>query len=93
MPSLRALLELLRDECAGDGYAIGDQVVARLESVVRRTWPAQRVYITPLESRKNPARAAEIRALAKRLPTGVAAARLGVSSSYVRRVVRAKHKK
>ena len=86
MPSLRDMLDLVcRLAEQQHGVSIGEQCARDLEVMIRKTWPSERVYIAPPDSRKDPARAAAIRQAAKRLPTGVVAERFGVSKSWVHR--------
>ena len=86
MPSLHHLIATIRAHCRANDCAVPDQVWQQLTTEIRREFAAQRVYIPPIDSRKDPARRASVRESARKLPTGVAAARLGVSESYVRRV-------
>lgn len=81
MPSLSAVLAELGD-------LIRDP--AEAERVLRMRWGGERVYLPPIDSRKDPARAEHARELAKRLPTGIVAQRTGLSVGYVRRLVRRK---
>lgn len=83
MASLRALLDL----AAAHFDATPDQVAA-FEREIRLRHGGERVYVAPPNSRKDPARAERIAELARTLPTGIVAQRAGVSSSYVRRVIR-----
>lgn len=61
---------------------------AEAERVIRLEFGGERVYVAPLESRKDPARVRQIVALSRTLPTSVVADRLGCSAGYVRRIVR-----
>lgn len=83
VPALRELLEMICAQAAGRGVSIGEQCAREMEAEIRRRWPAERVYISPPDSRKDPARAEAIRQAAKRLPTGVVAERFGVSRQLV----------
>jgi DNA-binding transcriptional regulator LsrR (DeoR family) len=90
MPALRDLLELVCRSAETAGHRLPEPVLILIERRLREEWGAQRVYIPPPESRKDPARTEAIRAAAKRLPAGVVAERFGVSSSWVHRTVRRK---
>ena len=89
MPSLRELLALLNKIASQHhGVSIGEQCAREMEAAIRKTWPAERVYISPPDSKKDPARASAMRAAAKRLPTGVAAERFGVSRQYIHKITK-----
>lgn len=86
MPTLRELMSFVCKFTDKTGRGIDQEFAVDLEREIRKAWPAERVYIPPANSRKDPARAEEIRKAAAKLPTGVVAQRLGVSRSYVARV-------
>ena len=88
MPSLYAFFERLRRDCDESGHAIPGAVWKRFQDNVRRDYPGQRIYIPPLNSRKDPERAASLRRAVKRLPSGVAAAEHGVSPQYAARLAK-----
>jgi len=79
-------MEMPRSAAAGGSTR--EQGARELEAEIRRAFPAERVYIPPADSRKDPGRAEAIRQAAKRLPTGVVAERFGVKVSWVHRVVK-----
>lgn len=81
MPTLADIIAIVRDNH-------GDAAAAQLDTELRTRWPAQRIYIPPPETRKDPIRADQIRRAAKRLPAGVVADRYGVSRSWVYRVTK-----
>ena len=86
MPSLVDLVDLVARECRAADQALPGELCDRLLVAIRREFAGTRVYIPPPGSRKDPARQRQIAEAAKRLPTGVAAEKLGVSASYVYRV-------
>lgn len=88
MPALRELMEFLCAQAGDRGVSFGEQCARELEAAIRRAYAGERVYIPPMDSRKDPARADAIKAASARLPSGVVAQRFGVSHSYVRRVVK-----
>ena len=89
MPSLRDMLDLVcRLAEQQHGVSIGEQCARDLEVMIRKTWPSERVYIAPPDSRKDPARADAMRRAAARLPTGVAAERFGVSKQYIHKIIK-----
>ena len=88
MPALRDLLELVCRSAETAGHRLPEPVVILIERRLREEWGSQRVYIPPLDSRKNGERTEAIRRAAARLPTGVVAERFGVSRQWVVRVVR-----
>lgn len=88
MPTLRDLMAIVCRHAESRGLSFGEQGARELEAEIRRAFPAERVYIPPADSRKDPGRAEAIRQAAKRLPTGVAAERFGVSVSWVHRVTK-----
>lgn len=86
MPSLHHLIDAIKQHCRAAECEIPDQVWQGLAVEIRRQFAAQRVYIPPVDSRKDPARKQALRESVRHLPTGVAASRHNVSASYVRRV-------
>jgi hypothetical protein len=84
MPTLREHVQLivtwLREN---PPQSFGEQCARDMEMMIRRATPAERVYIPPAGSRKDPDRAAAIRQAAARLPTGVVCERHGVSRQLV----------
>lgn len=84
VPSLRELLNIV---CANvekaHGISIGEQCARDMERIVRQSWPSERVYISPLDSRKDPDRAETIRKAARTLPTGVISERMGISRQLI----------
>ena len=74
MPSLHQLITAMRAHCRAAQCPVPDQVWESLATQLRTQFAAQRVYIPPIDSRKNPARAEAVRQAVRRLPTGVAAA-------------------
>ncbi len=88
MPTLRDLMAIVCRHAEARGVSFGEQCARDLETEIRRAFPAERVYIPPADSRKDPGRAEAIRQAAKRLHTGAAAERFGVSVSWVHRVTK-----
>lgn len=89
MPSLRDLMALVcRHAEQAHGISLGEQCARDLERLIRQSWPAERIYIPPADSRKDPARADAIRQAAARLPTGVVAERFGVRRQYVAKLIK-----
>ena len=89
MPTLREMLVIIcRHAEQKHGVSIGEQCAKEWESMIRQSWPGERVYISPPDSRKDPARADRIREAAKRLPTGVVAQRFGVHRSTVSKILK-----
>lgn len=82
MPTLRDLHALLL------GSGLSPETVEKLFVEMRRAFPGDKVYIPPLGTRKDTSRQDVIRRLAKTLPTGVICERLGLSRSYVHRVLK-----
>lgn len=84
MPTLREQLDLIIDWLQHNPReSYGQECARELELMIRKRWPAERVYIIPPQSRKDPARSEAIRQAAKRLPTGVVKERFGVSRQLV----------
>lgn len=83
MPTLREILAFCCRVAEQGGHSFSEDLANELERQLRRQYPAERVYIAPADSRKDPARAEAIRQAARRLPTGVVAARYGVSRQAV----------
>ncbi len=89
MPSLRDLMALVcRHAEQAHGISLGEQCARDLERLIRQSLPAERIYIPPADSRKDPARADAIRQAAARLPTGVVAGRFGVRRQYVAELIK-----
>lgn len=65
--------------------SFGDQCAQEMENMIRRAMPGERIYVAAVDASKKQ----QIAAAARFLPTGVVAERFGVSSTWVRRVVRA----
>lgn len=78
MPSVETLIRVL-------GPLVTN--TAEAERIIRLEFGGSRINVPPLESRKRPGLVREIEKLSARLPTGVVAARLQCSETYVRRVV------
>lgn len=90
MATLRELLHVVRETVEAAGAELQDTQWHDLEGRLRMRFARERVYIPPIDSRKQPGRRAAISDAARRLPTGIAAARFGVSTSYVYRVAKKK---
>lgn len=86
VPALYELMRLIRTEIAAREHAAPEALWQQIEHTIRTRYAAQRIYVPPLDSRKDPARAARVKEAARHLPTRVVADRLGVSESWVRRV-------
>ena len=78
MPSVENLMRVL-------GPLVSDANEA--ERRVRMAFSGSRIYVPPIGSQKRPGLVREIERLSRTLPTGVVAARLECSHTYVRRVV------
>ena len=90
MATLREIMRFMCDCAAQSGHSFTDDVAMQLEQQLRSRYGGDRVYIPPAGSRQDPDRKEKIRAEIKRLPTGVVAARFGVSRQYVGRLARNK---
>ena len=86
--TLRELMRFVCDCAQQAGYSVPDEFTDELSRQVRHAYPAERVYIPPPRSRKDPERAEAIQSAARELPTGVISERFGVSRSYVHRVIK-----
>lgn len=78
--NLHELLDLVRRE-----LGIGDDVIARMDEVIRREHGATRVYIA---ARKKRRQLQALQSMAAELENGDVADRLGVSDRQARRLVR-----
>lgn len=92
MPALRELMEFLCRQAEARGVSFGERCAREMEAEIRKRWPYERVYIPPADSRKDPERAAAIRAAAARLPTKVVTERFGVHRTTVYRLTRVSKK-
>ena len=88
MPTLREILAFCCRVAEQGGHSFSEDLAGELERQLRRQYPAERVYIPPADSRKDPARAEAIRQAAKRLPTGVVTERFGVHRTTVYRAIK-----
>lgn len=88
MPGLHELLDFVYRHAEQGGHALPPAMQQTLEAAIRKTWPGQRVYVAPHDSRKDSKRAQTIKQATKCLPTGVVASRYGVSRQYVHRLVK-----
>ncbi|HMY98112.1 MAG TPA: hypothetical protein PLU79_00545 [Burkholderiaceae bacterium] len=88
MPSLHDIIGFMARVASEAGHSFSEDLAGELEKQIRRAYPGERIYIAPSTSRKDPARGQQIAELARRLTTGVVAERMGVSRSYVHRIVK-----
>lgn len=77
-------MELICQQAEARGVSVGQQCAQEMEAAIRKHWPAERVYIPPADSRRDPDKSKAISEAAKRLPTGVVAARFGITAHAVR---------
>lgn len=90
MPTLREMMRFMCRYAEQCGHCFSEDLALELEKQLRRQYPAERVYIPPADSRKDPERAEAIRKAAKTLPTSVVAERYGVSRRWVAMATRKK---
>lgn len=88
MPCLREILETMALRIERSGTEVPVEILQDVEMTIRQQWPAQRVYISPPDSRKDPARSAAIRHAAKRLPVGIVAERHGIDRSWAYKIIK-----
>lgn len=88
MATLHELLSLVYRHAEEAGQALPSELQQTIEDEIRSTWPTQRVYVPPINSRKDPSKSTAIRKASKQLPTRVVAERYGVSKSWVHRLVK-----
>lgn len=86
MPGFFELLNLVRHCCESRGARLPESQWIAIAREIQREHARERVYIPPLDSRKDPHRQAVAKKTAAQLPTGVAAARLNVSRSWAYRL-------
>ena len=86
MPSLREFLDFLADCAERHGETFSDEFAGELERQLQSRYPAERIYITPAGSRKDPARTERAISIARTAPTQVVAERLGISRRHARRI-------
>lgn len=85
MPTLREQLEFIIEWIQHNPReSYGHESARELEIMIRKHWPAERVYIAPADSRRDSDKSKAISEAAKRLPTGVVAARFGITAHAVR---------
>lgn len=90
MATLREVLELVQEVARRRDAEINGALVEAIEREIRLRFAADRIYVPPPGSRKDPARTEAIREAARTLPTGVVSQRFGVSRQWVGQVVRKK---
>ena len=83
MPTLKEMLKLICETSQAQGIPFGDQCAKAMEMEIRKAWPAERIYIPPADSRRDPARGDEIRRASVTLPTGVICERFGISRQLI----------
>ncbi|MBP8214729.1 MAG: hypothetical protein KAX66_04615 [Propionivibrio sp.] len=83
MPTLREFMTRFSELLAQNGESFSESVFTQVENQMRRDFPAERIYIPPAGSRKDPARRENIAELSRRLPAGIVRERLGVSRQLV----------
>ena len=83
MPSLDDFLDLARKVAEHHGLEAPEQFYADLSDRSRESWPGERIYLMPKNSRRDPARGQAITSAIKRLPTGIVSERLGVSRQLI----------
>lgn len=84
MATINDLDELMRLLAEASADMTLDQFRVACLGELRKRHPGEKIYIpAPDQSKKQ-----QIIALARQLPTGVVATRLGVHSSYVRKVIK-----
>jgi len=83
MPSFNDLLDLARKVAEYHGLDVPEQFYADLSDRSRESWPGERIYLMPKNSRRDPARGEAITSAIKRLPTGIVSERLGVSRQLI----------
>ena len=88
MPTLREVLRFICVTSEAQGVTFGEKCARQIEIEIRKEWPAERVYIPPADSRKDPGRTEDIRKAAKRLPNGDVAIRYGVSRNWVNKATK-----
>jgi len=88
MATLRQLLKIVLEISAKNGRCVDDGMAIMIEQQIRQRLPRERVYIPPMDSRKDPARVQRLKDAAKMLPSSVVAMRYGVSRSWVNRAVK-----
>jgi len=76
------------DELARHGVLLTDEIKESCVRIIKQSHPGERVYITPADSRKDPARKQKIIEAARMLPTAVVAERYGVTQSWVNRAAK-----
>jgi hypothetical protein len=82
--TLRELLQFVTDYAEQSGHAINAEIAGQIEQAIVQAYPAEKVYIPRPDRSKKP----EILEAAKRLPSNVVAARLGVSRQWVHKVTK-----
>lgn len=86
MATLHDILNIIFAAAEQTGHSFEQDMFEQIERQIRMQHGGDRVYVSPLESRKDPARAKKITEASKKLPTAVVAERFGVSRSYALRL-------
>ena len=90
MATLREVMDFMLEVARQTDHGFSDELAAELEKQIQRRFAADRIYVPPANSRKDPARTEAIRTAARKLPTGVVAQRFGVSRQWVGQVMKKK---
>ena len=88
MATLRDILEIILAAAEQSGHSFSEDFADTIEHQIKMAHGGDRIYIVPPNSRKDPERVKKIETLARQLPTSVVAERVGVSRSYVHRIVK-----
>lgn len=88
MATLREVIEFVVEVARQRNRELPQDLLAEIEREIQMRFSADRIYVPPPNSRKDPARTEAIREAARKLPTRVVAERFGVSRQWVGQVVK-----
>ena len=83
MATLREIIEFMAKVAAETDHSFSEEFASIAERAIRQHYAAERIYVVPPSSRKDPARGQAIAEAARKLPTGIVSERLGVSRQLV----------
>ena len=86
MPSFHEAAQQMFDFLESQGVSLPEDLREDAMDVVRKAWPQEKLYITPVDSKKSATRKKKIAEAVKLLPISVVAERYGVTRQWVQKV-------
>ena len=83
MATLREIIEFLGKVAVETNHSFSKEFAAVAERAIQERYAAERIYVIPPNSKRDPKRGEAIAEAARKLPTGIVSKRLGVSRQLV----------